>query len=164
MPPNYELWNFLVVFPLRDAPSLYLWNGKSSRLHSLKLDQPARQPLYWSAMKLRNESVFVAELTTIGRRTGLPRTVELRLVYLDGRFYASSTSIQKKHWCRNLVKNPAVEIKTGGERFACQARQLTDENHRVRVLTLRDSPALMDRVVFEMTPKNPPQPRTINPG
>lgn len=106
-------------------------------------------------MKLDNGSVFAGELTTIGRRTGLPRSVELRLVYLDGRFYASSASIEKKHWCRNLIKNPAVEIKAGGERFACEARQLTDEELRLRVMNLRDSPALVDRVVFEMTPKNP---------
>lgn len=103
-------------------------------------------------MKLRNESVFVGELTTIGRRTGLPRTVELRLVYLDGRFYASSGSVQNKHWCRNLIKNPAVEIKAGNERFPCQARKVTDEKLRRRVLSLRDSPALSDRVVFEMAP------------
>lgn len=115
-------------------------------------------------MKLKNESVFVGALTTIGRRTGLPRTVELRLVHLDGRFYASSTSIQKKHWCRNLVKNPAVEIKTGGERFACQARQLTNENFRRRILSLRDSPALADRIVFEMIPHNPLKPKSMNPG
>lgn len=109
-------------------------------------------------MKLRNESVFVAELTTVGRRTGLPRTVELRMVYLGGRLYASSARIQNKHWCRNLIKDPAVELKTAGECFACQARQLTNEKLRVRVLTLRDSPALMDRVVFEMIPQNPTQP------
>ena len=107
-------------------------------------------------MKPRNESVFVAELTTIGRRSGLPRSVELRLVYLDDRFYASSASIEKKHWCRNMIKNPAVEIKAGGERFACRARQVTDKKLRLRVLNLRDSPALVDRVVFEMIPQNPP--------
>lgn len=87
-------------------------------------------------MKLHNGSVFVGGLTTIGRRTGLPRSVELRLVYLDGRFYASSASIEKKHWCRNLIKNPAVEIKAGGKRFACQARQVTDEKLRAQVLGL----------------------------
>lgn len=107
-------------------------------------------------MKLRNESVFVGEITTIGRRTGLPRTVELRLVYLDGRFYASSARVQNKHWCRNMIKNPAVEVKAGGECFLCQARQVTDEKLRTRVLSLRDSPALMDRVLFEMTPQNLP--------
>ena len=106
-------------------------------------------------MKLRNESVFVGELTTIGWRTGLPRTVELRLVYLDGRFYASSARIQNKHWCRNMIRNPAVEVKAGGERFSCQAQQVADEKVRLRVLTLRDSPALLDRVVFEITPDNP---------
>lgn len=106
-------------------------------------------------MKLRNESVFVGELTTIGRRTGLPRTVELRLVYLDGRFYASSTSIQKKHWCRNLIQNPSVKVKASGESFACEARQVAEEKLKARVLSLRDSPPLSKRAVFEMTPNNP---------
>lgn len=105
-------------------------------------------------MQLRNESVFVGELTTIGRHTGLPRTVELRLVYLDGKVYASSASIEKKHWCKNLIKNPAVEVRVGSERFPCQARQVSDETLRTRVLSLRDSPALIDRVVFEIAPQS----------
>ncbi len=104
-------------------------------------------------MALQNGSLLVAELTTIGRRTGIPRKVELRLVYLDGRFYASSSNIQKKHWCRNLAKNPAVEVKAGSESFPCQARQVDDEKLRARVLSLRDSPPLLERVVFEMTPQ-----------
>jgi len=107
-------------------------------------------------MKLRDESVFVAELTTIGRRTGLRRTVELRLVLLDGRFYASSSNTQSKHWCRNLIKNPNAEVCAAGERFPCLARQVNDEKLRRRVLSLRDSPADLRRAVFEMTPqKNP---------
>ncbi len=115
-------------------------------------------------MILQNESIFVGEVTTIGRHTGLPRTVELRLVYLDSRFYASSARVQNKHWCRNLIKNPAVEIRVGSERFSCRARQVSDTRLRGRVLTLRDSPALLDRVVFEMTPEKPPHPTIINPG
>jgi len=115
-------------------------------------------------MRLKNESIFVGEVTTIGRHTGLPRTVDLRLVYLDSRFYASSARVQNKHWCRNLIKNPAVEIRVGSERFSCRARQVTDTRLRGRVLTLRDSPALLDRAVFEMTPEKPPHPTIINPG
>jgi len=103
-------------------------------------------------VRLHNGSVFVGELTTIGRCTGPPRSVDLRLVYLDGRFYASSATIEKKHWCRNLIKNPAVEIKAGGERFDCEARQVTDEKLRAQALGLRDSPPLSSRAVFEMTP------------
>ncbi|MGH7829153.1 MAG: nitroreductase/quinone reductase family protein [Candidatus Binatia bacterium] len=103
-------------------------------------------------MKLRDGSVFVAELTTAGRRTGLPRTVELRFVYLDGKFYASSGRVENKHWCRNMLKNPAVELKVGKDLFSCRARLLKDEQLRLRVLSVRDSPPLADRVVFELTP------------
>jgi deazaflavin-dependent oxidoreductase (nitroreductase family) len=112
-------------------------------------------------VQLKNESVFVGVLTTIGRRSGLPRSVELRMVYLDGRFYASSANVQSKHWCRNLIKNPAVKVKTAGESFSCQAKEVKDEKLRARVLGLRDSPGLTDRVVFEMTPrkKTPPPER-----
>ena len=104
-------------------------------------------------MALQDESVFVAELTTVGRKSGLPRAVELRLVYLDGRLYASTSRVETKHWCRNLIKNPAVEVKADNQRLSCVAKQLTDEKLRLRILTLRDSPALLDRVVFEMTPQ-----------
>ena len=103
-------------------------------------------------MTLRNKSVFVGELITRGRRTGLPRTVEIRLVYLDGKFYASSSNIQRKHWCKNMIQGPKVEIQTGGKRFGCHARMVDDEGFRLQVLHLRDSPALQDRVVFEITP------------
>ena len=104
-------------------------------------------------MKLENESALVADLTTIGRKTGEPRTVELRLVYANGNFYATTSQINTKHWCLNMLKNSAVEVTVNGERVACVAKQVTDEKVRRRILTLRDSPALMDRTVFEMVPR-----------
>jgi len=103
-------------------------------------------------VKLSNESVFVGEITTIGRRTGLPRTVELRLVYLDGSFYASSARVENKHWCQNMLKNPAVELKVGSDLFRCHAQLVKDDKLRLSILGLRDSPPLKDRVVFELTP------------
>ncbi len=103
-------------------------------------------------MKLENESALVADLTTIGRKTGEPRTVELRLVYANGKFYATTSQVNTKHWCRNMIKNPAVEVTVDGERVSCVAKQVTEEKLRRRILTLRDSPALMDRTVFEMVP------------
>ncbi len=104
-------------------------------------------------MKLENESALVADLTTIGRKTGEPRTVELRLVYANGKFYATTSQVNTKHWCRNMIKNPAVEVTVDGERVSCVAKQVTEEKLRRRILTLRDSPALMDRTVFEMVPR-----------
>lgn len=104
-------------------------------------------------MKLKNESVFVGELTTVGRRTGQPRTVELRMVYIDGKFYAASSNVQGKHWCRNMIENSKVTVKAGGENFSCHARQVADEKLRVRVLKLRDATPPLERVVFEMIPQ-----------
>jgi deazaflavin-dependent oxidoreductase (nitroreductase family) len=108
--------------------------------------------LYISPMQLANESVFVGALTTIGRRTGRARTVELRMVYLEGKFYAASSDVGKKHWCRNMIQNPEVKVKAAGELFSCRARRVEDEKLRRRVLGLRDSPPLLERAVFELAP------------
>jgi deazaflavin-dependent oxidoreductase (nitroreductase family) len=108
-------------------------------------------------MNLQDGSMVVAHLTTIGRRTGQPRTVELRFIYYQGSFYASSGKVAGKHWCQNMINNPAVEIRAQGKRFACLATQVTDEKLRRYILELRDSEPRMDRVVFELKPTSAPQ-------
>jgi deazaflavin-dependent oxidoreductase (nitroreductase family) len=105
-------------------------------------------------MNLKDGSSIVADVTTIGRKTGQPRTVELRFVYQNGCFFASSSRVQGKHWCQNMLKNPAVELKFGGEKLSCTAKQVTDEHLRRQILTLRDSPPRLDRVVFEIKPQS----------
>ncbi len=95
---------------------------------------------------------MVADLTTIGRKSGERRTVELRFIYYHGCFYASSSKVEGKHWCQNMLKTPTVEINAKGERFSCAATQVRDEKLRRHILTLRDSSPLMDRVVFEIKP------------
>jgi deazaflavin-dependent oxidoreductase (nitroreductase family) len=104
------------------------------------------------SMKLHDGSGIVADLTTIGRKTGEPRTVELRFTYYQGCFYASSSKVEGKHWCQNMLKNPAVELNAQGERLSCKATQVTDGKLHRHILTLRDSPPRMDRVVFEIKP------------
>jgi deazaflavin-dependent oxidoreductase (nitroreductase family) len=103
-------------------------------------------------MNLQDGSIIVANLTTKGRKTGLPRMVELRFIYDQGSYYASSSKIAGKHWCQNMINNPAVELSVRGERFPCLSRQVTDEKLRRHILELRDSRPLMNRVVFEITP------------
>ena len=104
-------------------------------------------------MKLKDGSSIAADLTTVGRKTGQPRTVELRLLSYRGSFYATSSRVKGKHWCENLIQNPSVEIKARGERFACVAKEVTDEPLRRRILELRDTPPALDRVVFEIKPQ-----------
>ena len=107
----------------------------------------------FASMNLKDGSSIAANLTTIGRKTGKPRPVELRFVYFQGSFYASSSRREGKHWCQNMIKNPAVEMKVKGEKLTCTAKQVTDDALRRRILSLRDSPPHMDRVVFEIKPR-----------
>lgn len=105
-------------------------------------------------MGLKDGASIVADLTTIGRKSGLPRTVELRFICHQGKFYASSSRVKGKHWCGNLLNNPAVVITVKSEEIDCIARQVTDEALRKQILAARGSPRDMDRVVFEMEPRS----------
>ena len=104
------------------------------------------------AIGIQDPSVLVGKLTTLGRRTGSPRKVEINLIYLDGKFNATSASVKNKHWCQNMIKNPDVEVKAGNRRVSCRSRLVTEESLRIQVLQLRDSPPLLGRAVFEMSP------------
>jgi len=104
-------------------------------------------------MSLQNGATIVANLITIGRKSGQPRTVELRFVYRQGCYYASSSKVAGKHWCLNMLKNPSVQLEVKGERLSCAAQQVTDDGLRREILTLRDSPPQMERVVFEIKPR-----------
>jgi deazaflavin-dependent oxidoreductase (nitroreductase family) len=102
-------------------------------------------------MGLQDPSALVGQLTTLGRRTGLSRTVEINLIYLDGKFYATTASVKHKAWCQNMIKNPAVEVQVDERRLRCRSYLVTDEKLRIQVLQLRDSPPLLGRAVFEMS-------------
>ncbi|HEX5604986.1 MAG TPA: nitroreductase/quinone reductase family protein [Candidatus Binatia bacterium] len=103
-------------------------------------------------MDLKDGASIVADLTTIGRKSGLPRTVELRFIYHQGKFYASSSRVKGKHWCENLLNNPAVVITLKGQKIAGLARQINDDKLRREILATRHSSRELDRVVFEIKP------------
>jgi deazaflavin-dependent oxidoreductase (nitroreductase family) len=99
-------------------------------------------------------SSIVANLTTVGRKSGQPRTVELRLICYQGCFYATSSRIAGKHWCQNMLKNPTCEISLNGQRASCMAKRVTDDSLRRTILVFRDSAPQMERVVFEIRPRS----------
>jgi deazaflavin-dependent oxidoreductase (nitroreductase family) len=105
-------------------------------------------------MDLKDGASIVADLTTIGRKSGLPRTVELRFIYHQGSFYASSSRVQGKHWCENLLENPAVVITVKGQKVAGLARRVNDDKLRREILAARNSLSDMDRIVFEIKPRD----------
>jgi deazaflavin-dependent oxidoreductase (nitroreductase family) len=104
-------------------------------------------------MNFSDGSSIVADLTTVGRKSGQPRTVELRLICYQGCFYASSSRVAGKHWCQNMLNNPSCEISFNGRRISCTARQVSDDGLRRRILEFRDARPQMDRFVFEIKPR-----------
>jgi len=68
-------------------------------------------------------------MTTIGRHSGRPRSVQLAYLENAGDFLVVASSMgQEKHpgWRYNLEANPDVEIQVRGERFRARARVLSD--------------------------------------
>ena len=73
-------------------------------------------------------------LTSIGRRTGKPRAVQLAYLEHDGDpLVVASAMGQKKHpaWRYNLDANPVVEVQTRGVRFKARAVVLSDSEKDV---------------------------------
>ena len=64
-------------------------------------------------------------LTTIGRTTGRPRTVELWFTYHQGFLYLLGHA--DAHWVRNLTSNPRVTVEIDDTSFAGTA-SFDDEN------------------------------------
>jgi deazaflavin-dependent oxidoreductase (nitroreductase family) len=69
-----------------------------------------------------------ANLTTTGRKSGLPRTIEI-LFALDGKpgtIYLLSGGRAQSDWVKNITKEPRVSIELGNRTFAGVARIVED--------------------------------------
>jgi deazaflavin-dependent oxidoreductase (nitroreductase family) len=69
-------------------------------------------------------------MTTIGRHSGRPRTVQLACFPYEGDLLVVASAMgQERHpaWRYNLDANPDVELQVRGERFTARARVLTDD-------------------------------------
>ena len=68
-------------------------------------------------------------LTTIGRRSGQPRSIQLACIEHEGDWLVVASAMgQQKHpaWRYNIEANPHVQIQMRGERFDARAQLLTD--------------------------------------
>jgi deazaflavin-dependent oxidoreductase (nitroreductase family) len=75
-----------------------------------------------------------AYLTTSGRRSGRPHTVEIWFALADGAIYLLSGGGERSDWVRNLRADPRVSIRVGDEDRTASARlvEASDEDQRVR--------------------------------
>lgn len=71
---------------------------------------------------LQHEQVLY--LTTVGRKSGRPRTVEIWFVVYQHRVYLLAEHGLKTHWVRNIQLNPIASIRLAQHRFMARGRVL----------------------------------------
>jgi deazaflavin-dependent oxidoreductase (nitroreductase family) len=66
-------------------------------------------------------------LTTTGRKTGLPREIEIWFVAHAGRFYILAEHFHRTQWVRNILADAQVTVRLGGREFRATARVLDEQ-------------------------------------
>lgn len=74
------------------------------------------------------------DLTTTGRRSRLPRRIEIWWFQVDGRFVISGTP-GRRDWLANIQADPSVVITVGGVDIAARALPIDDLGFRRRFFT-----------------------------
>ncbi|GIF02683.1 nitroreductase family deazaflavin-dependent oxidoreductase [Actinoplanes siamensis] len=79
----------------------------------------------------------VIDITTVGRRTGEPRRIEIWFHRVDGRYYISGTPGRPRDWYANLVAHPEFTFhlkESATADLPATARPVTDPVEREKVL------------------------------
>ena len=61
-------------------------------------------------------------LTTTGRRSGLPRQIEIWFTRLGERHYVIAEHRRRARWVQNLIADPTASVRVGRQRFRARAR------------------------------------------
>lgn len=65
-------------------------------------------------------------LTTVGRKTGKPRTVTIWIATDGQHLFVRSGQGMKREWPKNLVANPEATLRLGGQKVKVRGRHVTD--------------------------------------
>jgi deazaflavin-dependent oxidoreductase (nitroreductase family) len=65
-------------------------------------------------------------LTTRGRKSGLPREIEIWFTHRDGRFYLIA-EYPTSQWIRNLLAHPEAQVRIIGKSLFVRARLVSPE-------------------------------------
>lgn len=72
----------------------------------------------------------VLYLTTFGRRTGLPREIEIWFVFCSDRFYLFAETREAAGWVKNIRQNARVKVRIGDQQIDATARVLDRQADR----------------------------------
>jgi deazaflavin-dependent oxidoreductase (nitroreductase family) len=77
-------------------------------------------------------------VTTIGRKTGKPHTVQIRVYYWHERLIATSPYPQiKRDWVRNIIANPDVSIVSGSVKTRARTQVITQDPETTQEIAMR---------------------------
>lgn len=77
-------------------------------------------------------------LTTMGRRSGLPREIEIWFTEHGGRFYLIAEHGERAQWVRNIVADPHVRVRVGTRAFTGVARPVSAEREPELVRAVKE--------------------------
>jgi deazaflavin-dependent oxidoreductase (nitroreductase family) len=66
-------------------------------------------------------------LTTVGRKTGLLRQIEIWFVRSGDRLYILAEHYDRTQWVKNIRRQPRVRVRLGAQEFDATARVLDRE-------------------------------------
>jgi len=97
------------------------------------------RPMLWSkkeepmpdAVLASFTDVRVLYLTTIGRHSGQPRTIEIWFTCHQDKLYLNAERAHNANWVRNILQNPDVHVRIKEQQFAGRARVLDRQADRV---------------------------------
>jgi deazaflavin-dependent oxidoreductase (nitroreductase family) len=85
----------------------------------------------WASTSLKNVAdKQILHLTTIGRKTGLPREIEIWFVVWCERLYLFAETREAAGWVKNIRRNPKVTVRIGEWHSDATARVLDRHTDR----------------------------------
>jgi deazaflavin-dependent oxidoreductase (nitroreductase family) len=88
----------------------------------------------------------VIHLTTVGRVSGRPHTIEIWFAQHGSTLYMLSGGATRSDWVRNLARTPTAEVRVGGREYRGVGRIVTDpEEYRVARAAVFDKYSVLYR-------------------
>jgi deazaflavin-dependent oxidoreductase (nitroreductase family) len=95
-------------------------------------------------------------LTTRGRKSGLPREIEIWFTHRDGRFYLIAEH-PTSNWVKNLRADSQARVRVAGKSFAVHARFVVPETepelHRAIAALSRGKYGWGEGTIVELIPE-----------
>ena len=82
----------------------------------------------------RFASVLTIDITTFGRKTGLPRRIEIWWFRVEGRFIITGTP-GRRDWIANVMHDPRLIVHVDGQDIESEATPILDWEFRRKVFT-----------------------------